>query len=538
MSSLKRRYRNFKKSKSNPYAGRGLDKFALVTAELEAKRESLATELDTPLSMVKFALGSHNRWVPIILSRSTKKESHPCKKKTRALVNEDKLSSSSRACKDGSHKGGRTSSIKEGKVCCKGAPQCNPKASAGSVGSNVYRQDSHFNGSIAENIDMSCERNSLGDDLHKKGSMYIDNAFDEDRLHADALMQKKRSTLGSSSGIEDEGEIIEFFSAASEAEHIATYKEEEAAVLHHRNLKKVIGAIAAFSWIVSKASTIASSVVFLKWHAKTIASDGNSLSSEIETSRDAEQLEVAKVSMHLSSPSVDKTIALPSVLSLPSAPAPVRISSKTPTSEQDEIVEVMEDADAPQQETAVKQHRKCKVKGLLKIRSAPSTPRDSRQPKKSFTAASTLSKATVAVEKEAELLAPRTKNSHTVLVKRHFGKVSPTDTRRESARRVGHALAAAGLVLSLSGLVLGYFSAIIGVVCWWYVLPSLRKAVGDKPRVRSHHHSHVNNKALTATIGQAKVEKITKEVGSGNFQDYKKKIIMEGLLDRGRRSNS
>ncbi|KAH7415289.1 hypothetical protein KP509_14G036200 [Ceratopteris richardii] len=51
-------------------------------------------------------------------------------------------------------------------------------------------------------------------------------------------------------------------------------------------------------------------------------------------------------------------------------------------------------------------------------------------------------------------------------------------------------LGGVGLVLGLSGLFMGYVPAIASVVCWWYLLPSLRNALGIKPIVRSHHHHH------------------------------------------------
>ncbi|KAI5054403.1 hypothetical protein GOP47_0030699 [Adiantum capillus-veneris] len=509
MSSLRRRYRNFKKAKANPYAGRGLDKFALVTSELEAKREKLAAELDTPLSMVKFAIGAHNKWVPIILSRSMRKESHPPKKKSGALVNEEKLAVSSRAHRNGVRKGGRTGLIKEAKsglVCENGGhgmdvAQTGVRTNAGHVGSNVDGQDSHFNGSVAGNTDM------LGCLIGEGALRTLGNPFDF--------------------GIEHEvsGDVTEFLSASSEVEHIATYKEAVVVQVQGRNVKKMIGAIAGIPWVVSKA---ASSVVFLKWYAKL---QGKTPFPKRESLRDVEKFHAAELSMSISSvPLLAKTS---DVLSLPSPPGPLRI-----TSEQDGIVEIMDDAGAPHLETANKQHRKCKVKGLLKIRSAPSTPRDSRQPKKSFTAAKTHGvngQATASdVDIKEGLLAPRT-TKH--LTKRRFLNDSSIGARKESARSAGHAFAAAGLVFSLSGLAIGYVSAIIGVVCWWYVLPSLRKAVGDRPTVRSHH-GHVKNEALTATNAQSNIKKISKEVGSENSQEYKKKVIMEGLLDRGRRSNS
>lgn len=42
--------------------------------------------------------------------------------------------------------------------------------------------------------------------------------------------------------------------------------------------------------------------------------------------------------------------------------------------------------------------------------------------------------------------------------------------KKERSEKLGQALSAAGSILGLSGLVIGYVPAILGVVCWWYVL--------------------------------------------------------------------
>ena len=58
-----------------------------------------------------------------------------------------------------------------------------------------------------------------------------------------------------------------------------------------------------------------------------------------------------------------------------------------------------------------------------------------------------------------------------------------SDENEKWKEKVGKTLEVIGIVLGLSGLVTGYIIAILGVVCWWYVLPTLRNAIGYKPIV-------------------------------------------------------
>lgn len=570
MSSLRGRCRRSKKAIANPYAGRGLDKFALVSAELEAKREKLAAQLDTPLSMVKFALGSHNKWIPIVLSRSTKKGSHAPKKKSTGLIPENKLGWDGKIHKGGllnedetyvaglinedkAHLGSEDNLINEELTYLGGFINGN-RAYLGDI---TDKQRTQLSGFINENITplggfISAEKTNtnlaLLNGLSTQEKIHIDSLYNEDEAHLDGLIHKDKTTLGSLLGVQrnDLGEIIETF---SEVEHIPAHDgEAKAKAFRGRSVKRLMGP----AWVVSKASTLASNIIFLRRHTKSMGKD--TASAEKAPSPKGEEAHTPLAATVSSSPSpLEKTPASSpfqaQLLPLPSPPARVKTASNSKTTDQAAIAEMMEDTSSALK-GAVKQHRKCKARGFLKMRSAPSTPRDSREPQKLFTAASMLpethglnDQAAHTDVKEERLIVQKTTNRQNVLSRSRFSRVSTAEkTQKERARRVGQALAAIGLVLSLSGLMMGYISAILGVVCWWYVLPGLRKAVGDKPTVRSHHHSHDTNNNTKPLDVQPWSNKAIKEGGSGKYDlqshEYKKKVIMEGFLDRGRRSNA
>ncbi|KAI5062534.1 hypothetical protein GOP47_0023073 [Adiantum capillus-veneris] len=53
-----------RRSKKNPYADCGLAEFERLFAELEEKRKKLLVHLGTPLSLVRFAIGSdETKWI-------------------------------------------------------------------------------------------------------------------------------------------------------------------------------------------------------------------------------------------------------------------------------------------------------------------------------------------------------------------------------------------------------------------------------------------------------------------------------------------
>lgn len=127
---------------------------------------------------------------------------------------------------------------------------------------------------------------------------------------------------------------------------------------------------------------------------------------------------------------------------------------------------------------------------------APSTPTNSRQPKKAFLATVSLPK-TCTLEEQGDATQlhstrslPRTTHLQESDVQRSSKFRVEKVERKERAERLGQALTGAGVVVGLGGLVMGYLPAIASIVCWWYLIPTLRKAVGDKPKVIKSQHHH------------------------------------------------
>lgn len=508
MSALRGRYRRSKKASSNPYAGRGLDKFALVSAELEAKREKLAAQLGTPLSVVKFAIGSHSKWIPIIISSSPKNESQALRKSTADSISEDKPPLGAGISGDDPALGGP---ISEGKT--------------------------HMSGLISE------------------GKTHLGGLISDGKTHLSGLISEDKTSLGGlgSQDKTDQGKNRVSNSASKEGEHIAA-DEGETKVYQRGNSRYLMAAATAgFLWVVKAAdlgigmaTAIASNVVMLRWHAKSMV---KSLPATPRANLPKEEsATIAQPSAAMSSPnpspssfSLNTASSSSSLqahlLPLPTSPAPVRIASKNAVSVQVSR-EGIKEISSPHAQ-ATKQHNKCQVKGFPKICSAPNTPRDSRRPSKPSAAAgaSSLCDQAVHMDIKEERLVQKTNSrkvlrSSTSMVR----EMASEKGKKERTEKLGQALAAAGLVSVLGGLMMGYSAAILGVVLWWYVLPSLRKAVGDEPFVRSHHHNSITLDT------QTKSKKTMTGVGSGNYdlqsQEYKKKVIMEGLLHRGQRSTA
>ncbi|KAG9440552.1 hypothetical protein H6P81_020717 [Aristolochia fimbriata] len=60
--------RRTRKKNRNPYSGRGLDKFARVLAELEARREKIVSQMGPQeVPLVRFAYSNSEDWVPIVV---------------------------------------------------------------------------------------------------------------------------------------------------------------------------------------------------------------------------------------------------------------------------------------------------------------------------------------------------------------------------------------------------------------------------------------------------------------------------------------
>ncbi|KAH7292213.1 hypothetical protein KP509_29G056300 [Ceratopteris richardii] len=60
-----------RKEKVNPYAQRGLEKFARVSAELQEIRKKLDAQLDSPSAVIRFSSSSDQKWIPIVVSKGS-----------------------------------------------------------------------------------------------------------------------------------------------------------------------------------------------------------------------------------------------------------------------------------------------------------------------------------------------------------------------------------------------------------------------------------------------------------------------------------
>lgn len=75
------------KGKQNPYASLGLEKFAVVYAELQARRDSMAEKVGAPVSMVRFLSRSAHRHTTALFSQaSSGKVKSPCEDDTIPVV--------------------------------------------------------------------------------------------------------------------------------------------------------------------------------------------------------------------------------------------------------------------------------------------------------------------------------------------------------------------------------------------------------------------------------------------------------------------
>eukprot|EP00249_Psilotum_nudum_P015698 c25474_g1_i2 orf=1089-2873(+) len=67
----KRQHSAKKISRPNPYEGRGLDKFSMLKAELAAKREAAVGQIGASVSVVKVTAGSTTKWIPVVVSSNS-----------------------------------------------------------------------------------------------------------------------------------------------------------------------------------------------------------------------------------------------------------------------------------------------------------------------------------------------------------------------------------------------------------------------------------------------------------------------------------
>lgn len=75
------------KGKQNPYASLGLEKFAVVYAELQARRDSMAEKVGAPVSMVRFlSRSAHSHTTALFSQASSGKVKTPCEEDTIPVV--------------------------------------------------------------------------------------------------------------------------------------------------------------------------------------------------------------------------------------------------------------------------------------------------------------------------------------------------------------------------------------------------------------------------------------------------------------------
>lgn len=452
MSLLRRRRRKSKRN-PNPYASRGLEKFALVAAELAEKRQQLSLQLGAPVSVVRFAAGSHSKWIPIIVS--------PTKKKT-IETKSSSLMISER----------RISTVRDSAIVADAAPS--PMNSA------VMQPQSATNGS-----ELSQSAVTNGRD---RGLSHVGNG----------------------------GEAWQEVIAKTAA---------------------IVGTIAGIIWATKFSTTfgmtiataLASSALLLRSHAETAMAIERSISETpaAEEGRAESSASAAAVGIQRSKRpnETSRSIAQQSNVASPFTPnaesylpkpPPVRISTALSKESSPRASDAAHHLSSP---TTQRSRFKYKFlrEGLHKkpeTLSAPSTPR------------------------ECTAHIPTTRSETGVF---HIDKSSQKRElaewssfvrereRKEKAARIGTSLTAVGLVIVLGSLLLGQFAAIVGVICWWYLLPRLRKAVGDKPFVRSHNHNSSDKHHSTST------KKTITGAGNGKHdREYKKKVIMDGLLERDR----
>ncbi|KAI5062690.1 hypothetical protein GOP47_0023229 [Adiantum capillus-veneris] len=373
-----------RRSKKNPYADRGLAEFERLSAELEAKRKKLLVQLGTPLSLVRFAIGSdETKWIPIIICPTlSTEELRLIRQAALNLISDDR------------------DVLNDGKSTRTG----NAKSAASSF-DQIHPSDVL----------------KTGEDAH--ANITVDRKFTRMALAAEKLLW-----------------------------------------------------MAAFG--LSIVADIVLNAIGLKARPDITPQRRRPISLRQE-----------RVNKHIT---MATSVHVPSLLPPRVAPAtmsgPLHIKAKGPSH--------------PLHLKVPKGHYKPENLGCS---TAPSTPTNSRQLKKPLLTFVSLPK-TCGLEEE-QGFTKQTQLCTTASLPRMTTclEESESDSPRRAktltnkyadtkgnAEKLGQALTGAGVVLGLGGLVMGYFPAIVSIVCWWYLLPTLRKAVGDKPTIVKGHHHHQN----------------------------------------------
>lgn len=386
----RRGLRGLRKRGSNPYAERGLDRFEVLSAELEAKRKKLVAQLGTQLSVVRFATGSgHHDWIPVIICPTlSKAEVRTLVKTATRLITEDAHATGSTGGQDGVLSGESNSVVKQ--------RECGDRPSRISV------------------------------------------------AHAD---------------------------------------DAQNGTLNH-----LLAASRRFLWmaafIFSIASDIVRDVFLFKWRAV-----------DAPQQRSLPSVALGRLKAESDNPlSSDMSSSL-TVPSLPRIRAPASVSAKA-------IKVTVPSHVTGHARASANSHNRHKCPGFS---TAPSTPRDSRQVKKSLQASVSFQITThrqeeaprSAMAKSLKLCKSLSLPKVFPLLQEHATHKSSATSKvkqavrdrekKQQSEKFGQALTATWLALGLGSLVMGYIPAILCVVCWWYALPSLREAVGDKPHIKSHH---------------------------------------------------
>lgn len=447
MPALKVQRRWSRKPKSNPYADRGLDQFALISAELQATRERLVAQLGTPLPFVRFTLASdQSKWIPIIAApTSSKAEMRALRRAASDLLTAGKHAYG--AANFGHHI----------------VPVTGGSFDSQHLGSTIGEYNTHVGFRISE------------DNIAHDNGTHLGSTISENRMGS--------STIDTTS------------------------------VVGPNPISKHVDQTGTFGYLVAATQGILWMVKITAFSIRLIA---DIASDAMWSGQHTEGVTVR--SLPSSSPKdenaiIDHPSADMASSSQPSSHAP-------PTSiAQKHIKRVL--PPLPPHVEAPKVHTQPKHP---KLPSAPCSPKGPRQPAKPFSACVSLPK-TVSFRGHTPHYDSKENNQ---AVKTIPNKVSST------TEKLGQALSGVGVVIVLGGLVMGYVPAIVSVVCWWYVLPRMRNAVGDKPFVRSHYHHStqedksnvtLNNKARgTNVVSSAKDEM--------QYHEKKKKVIMDGLLER------
>ncbi|MCO5594148.1 hypothetical protein L7F22_048170 [Adiantum nelumboides] len=365
-----------RRSKRNPCADRGLAEFKLLSAELEAKRKKLLAQLGTPLSFVRFSVGSdQTKWVPII-------------------------------------------------IC--------PTLSTGEL--RALRQ-------AATNL------------ISEERDVFLINA--------------KPTQTGNAK------------SASPVSTHIppSVVKSNVSAV---GKLPNMTMAAEKFLWMAAFGLSIVADIIRNAFGLKPRV-DVHQKRRPISSARQGMLNKELNTSTTTAS-----SVAVSSFLSPPKA--------ALPTTQWPQHIKTNGTSRRPHLKIA-SAHIKWENAGCV---TAPSTPTSSRQLTKPLIKTLSFSKACTleqdqGMTKQKQLcttMSPPRMPTCLEIFDPQRGSLSAINKRdkKVSAQKLGQALTGIGVVLGVGGLAMGYFPAIVSIVCWWYLLPTLRKAVGDKPHIVKSHH--------------------------------------------------